>query len=173
MIWIERAERSAARGDARSGFELDQALGEISYTASRIDKDHPVHHKLQVVGARIDYAKGKKSAAYRALERLVNERTQVSDAYSVLALYLYRDEEHLRASQVLEDGLNTVPGPPAEMHYFLGLNLLQLKEYSAAATHAREAYKQGYPLTFLRNRLKTLGYWADDRAASADQSPSR
>ncbi len=50
-------------------------------------------------------------------------------------------------------------GKSSEIHYFLGLTLVDLKRYEEAVEHARKAYALGYPLQGLRKKLKAAGHW--------------
>lgn len=47
----------------------------------------------------------------------------------------------------------------AEVHYNLGLLYLDRKDYKSAKQHAQKAYKLGFPLPGLRNRLASVGFW--------------
>lgn len=47
----------------------------------------------------------------------------------------------------------------SELHYNLALLYIDLKEYGQARKSAITAYKNGYPLMGLKNKLKKLGYW--------------
>ncbi len=49
----------------------------------------------------------------------------------------------------------------AEGHYHLGLLYIELRDYPKSFAQAKEAYRLGYPLPGLRDKLAALGYWHD------------
>ena len=48
-----------------------------------------------------------------------------------------------------------------ELHYNIGLLYFDMKDYNKSLIHAQQAYKQGYPLPGLRNKLIDAGKWKD------------
>ena len=54
-------------------------------------------------------------------------------------------------------GNEATGGDSPEIHYFLGLAYLNLKDLDLASEHARRAYDLGYPLPGLRNKLAAAG----------------
>ena len=77
----------------------------------------------------------------------------------MLGNFLYKDGKYDEARKVLQDGLDKVSNPSAEMHYFLGMIELKQGSFDSAREQAQKAYKLGYPLPGLRNRLKAAGHW--------------
>ena len=47
----------------------------------------------------------------------------------------------------------------SNVHYNLGLLLVDMKRYDQAREHAKKAYALGHQLPGLRKRLQTLGRW--------------
>jgi hypothetical protein len=62
------------------------------------------------------------------------------------AITLYKQAEELQPSS-------------AEIHYILGLVYAEQKDYQLAVLHAKKAYKLGFPLPGLRNKLIRAGVW--------------
>lgn len=58
-------------------------------------------------------------------------------------------------------------GNNANVHYNLGLAYFDLKEYDKALVSARAAYRLGFPLPGLRNKLKRAGVWRETGAVPA------
>ena len=58
-------------------------------------------------------------------------------------------------------GNEAVQGKSAELHYFLGLTYLDLRQYDQAQIQAREAYAMGHQLPGLRRKLADLGFALD------------
>ena len=50
-------------------------------------------------------------------------------------------------------------GPNANLHYNLGLAYLEVRDYDNALDRARSAYRLGFPLPGLRNKLQEAGKW--------------
>jgi tetratricopeptide (TPR) repeat protein len=65
------------------------------------------------------------------------------------------------ALKVLEKADQVSDGKSAEIPYFLGLVLFDLKRYDEARENARRAYSLGYPLPGLANKLARAGYPLD------------
>jgi uncharacterized protein (TIGR02996 family) len=63
-------------------------------------------------------------------------------------------------------------GQSADMHYNIGLAYLELKDYPKSLEHAHTAYRLGFPLPGLRNRLERAGKWAADTKLSVPQQAS-
>lgn len=159
LIWILRAERLRGKSQREHAFALDRAVAEAMYTLQRIPSSHPVHHKLRLILVQVEHHRGNTQKSFAMLDQLLVDVPGMAEAYSVYAAYLFRDQQFERAREVLQRGLRDVPEPTAEMHYFLGLVLLRQKAYEEARTHAKEAYRLGYPLPGLRRRLQSLGHW--------------
>ncbi|MEQ8659673.1 MAG: tetratricopeptide repeat protein, partial [Gammaproteobacteria bacterium] len=132
FIWILRAERLRGKAQREYDFALGKAVDESMYTLQRIPPSHPVHQKLRLVLARVEHHRGNVQNCFTMLDQLLAEVPEMAEAYSVYATYLYRDKQFERARAVLERGLDEVPEPTAEMHYFLGLVLLRQKAYEEA-----------------------------------------
>ncbi len=71
--------------------------------------------------------------------------------------YLSKKKQYESAIIWYKSGLKIAPDS-SEGHYNLGLILVRLKRYSEAREHARIAYRLGYPLPWLRDKLLKLGY---------------
>jgi tetratricopeptide (TPR) repeat protein len=56
----------------------------------------------------------------------------------------------------------------SEVHYNLGLVYFELEQYELAARHAQSAYKLGYPLYGLRDKLDAIGKWEAPVATEAE-----
>lgn len=62
-----------------------------------------------------------------------------------------------KAHEVLLAGNKACDGDSAEIHYFLGLLLVEENKIDEAVLHARRAYELGYPLPGLMAKLERLG----------------
>jgi hypothetical protein len=66
-----------------------------------------------------------------------------------------------QAKDVLLQGNAATEGKSTEIHYFLGLVLIDLHDYDEAQKHAIEAYALGHPLPGLKDKLAAAGYPID------------
>jgi tetratricopeptide (TPR) repeat protein len=96
----------------------------------------------------------KPEKALEYLQKAIAEQPSYAPAYSVMSMVL-RDAGNLEgARDVLVRGNEATRGESAEIHYLLGLTYLDLNDVPAARRHADEAYRRGYPLPGLRDRLQ-------------------
>jgi hypothetical protein len=78
--------------------------------------------------------------------------------YQGKAMYFRGRKKLPQAREALEAGIEALDGRSAELHYVLGLVLVELGDYPGATQHARTAYDMGYPLPGLRDRLARAGH---------------
>ena len=79
----------------------------------------------------------------------------------IRGIYYHRVGRHNDAREQLRIAVELAPENP-EVHYNLGLVLVQLRDFENARIHAAEAYSRGYPLPGLRNLLSRAGHPLDD-----------
>lgn len=159
MMLIVRAERVRGRDAMQWNENLNMAQNEANYAVQRIPPTNPVHWKMLTIQARVLYERGNKAQGIDALKQIVRQKPDLGDGYAVLGNYLYKDGKLDEARDVLQTGIEKVPKPSSEMHYFLGMILLKKGSFDAAREQAQKAYALGYPLPGLRNRLKAAGHW--------------
>jgi tetratricopeptide (TPR) repeat protein len=81
------------------------------------------------------------------------------------AVYLQRRGRNAEALDLLSK-VSVEAGESANIHYNLGLLYLELGRFDEALQHAHAAYRLGFALPGLRNRLVRAGKWKDDTVAS-------
>ena len=64
-------------------------------------------------------------------------------------------------------------GPSANLHYNLGLAYLDLRDYDNALDRARSAYRLGFPLPGLRNKLQEVGKWQSAETPASAVAPDK
>ena len=141
--------------DAQSrGYVYRRAVDEFEYAfRSSAVEGHPFKPRIAVQLALVyrateDY---DRAMAYALQARELDPGLE--GAYSARAM-LFRDRGELdEAAAALEEGLAAITGESAELNYFLGLTYLDLGRNELARQHAEVAYRLGYPLPGLRNRL--------------------
>ena len=104
---------------------------------------------------------GKLEEAEKLLAEVIARNPRLSEAYSLLSLLYWESDQLDQAREVLEKGNAAVDQKSAEIHYFLGLLLVEMGEMEPAVEHARSAYALGYPLPGLRNKLQEKGNWPE------------
>ncbi len=63
-------------------------------------------------------------------------------------------------------------GESANLHYNLGLAYFDLRDYDNALDHARSAYRLGFPLPGLRNKLQEVGKWQPVETPASAVAPA-
>jgi tetratricopeptide (TPR) repeat protein len=64
-------------------------------------------------------------------------------------------------------------GSNANLHYNLGLAYLELRDYDNALDRARSAYRLGFPLPGLRNKLQEAGKWPAAETPATAVAPDK
>jgi len=136
----------------------------------------PNHHRaLNAVATYMTHLKNNKPEKYRWLSRkyrtpecyferaaAYNKKDHVP--YILYGMYLYKEGKQREALEKLELALSRSKEKnveDSELYYILGLIYLKQEEYSESIRYAKKAYSLGYPLPFLKNKLKELGKWDD------------
>lgn len=78
----------------------------------------------------------------------------------VYGIELLRDGKRSEAIEQL-DAANSLGGDDPNVHYNLGLAYFDLGDFERSLTHAHQAYRLGFPLPGLRDKLKKAGKWRD------------
>ena len=110
---------------------------------------------------------------YARLNKPRSSRAYTADCYFKRAMYFKPDDETVRmlyglhlhlagkygeALQAYKSSIRLNDNNP-EAHYNLGLLHTDMEKYDEAHHHAELAYRKGYPLMGLQNRLKEKGYY--------------
>ncbi len=98
----------------------------------------------------------------KAIEYKPSPKPRPVDATAPMlyAIYLHKKKNYAKAQEQYESALSITPNN-SEIHYNLGLLLIERNDYPAALKHAHIAYSMGFPLPGLKNKLKKLGAWKD------------
>ena len=91
----------------------------------------------------------------------VQRNPQDAIVRAIRGVHYHRIGRHNDAKEQLRIAVELAPENP-EVHYNLGLVLVQLQDFENARIHAAEAYSRGYPLPGLRNLLSRAGHPLDD-----------
>lgn len=156
---FQRAVAASQEGQRKS--LLKQAYGDTQYSLVRIDQTNVLYAPMSVQMGLVARAQGNWARAMQHFDAAIAARPDLPDGYQGVAM-IHRDRRDLEAARdILVRGNEAVGGGSAEIHYTLGLVLFDMKQYEAAAEHARRAYDLGYPLPGLRRKLATAGVTVD------------
>lgn len=78
----------------------------------------------------------------------------------IAGYYLTKQGNHRGAVEELRKAVE-MGEDDGNVHYNLGLALLELKDYDGALQAAKNAYSRKFPLDGLKRRLRALGKWKD------------
>jgi tetratricopeptide (TPR) repeat protein len=156
LVLLERGRLSTDRREKL--YDIDQGIREHSYALARTPMDHPMYAVMaSQIGVGQQLA-GNYAKAAEAFDRAIRARPTDAIGYQGKALLLRQQQKYAEALEVLLQGDSATGSKSAEINYFLGLVLLDLKDPGRARVYAEKAYAQGYPLPGLANRLARLGY---------------
>lgn len=139
---------------------LQRVLRENSFALDRLPFDNPMRARIAAHNGITQALLRDFEAAEKEFDDAINGCPTCTVGYYSKAQYLQDEKKLAEAREVLEKGVSATDGA-AELHYFLGLILVDLKDFDSAQKHAQLAYEKGYPLPGLRKRLADAGYKID------------
>lgn len=155
LIYMDRAK---ATTDARvSAHLLANAQEEFVGQYERVPPEDPFFAVLVTTMARLYREQGLTEEALAILAEGIAAQPSAPSPYAFAGLILREEHRLDEAKQMLLAGNEAVNGRSAEIHYFLGLILIDVGDIDGAAEHAQQAYALGYPLPGLREKLRRLG----------------
>jgi tetratricopeptide (TPR) repeat protein len=149
------------RTDVNIGHDLDYTL--------RVFPNHVRALWAMVRLAARDKVEQPRGAHYTVecyFDRAIRFRSDDAQVRMVYGLYLVNAQRKTEATTQLEKAIELGVGDPT-LHYNVGLAFFDLKEYDRALAQANEAYRLGFPLPGLRDKLKRIGKWEDSTANQA------
>jgi len=138
----------------------NQLGGDLDYTL----RAFPNHHRALYSMARYYLTKRSfKRAPLRYTAQCYFERAMAFKpgdgvVRMVYGVYLYKAGSLKEATRRFREALELSPND-AEVHYNLGLVLVETKKWDDAKIHAQKAYELGHPMPGLRNKLQRAGHW--------------
>jgi len=138
--------------------------GDLNYTLHTF----PNHHLALMAMVRLG-EKQKKSiprgARYSVecyLYRAAKFRQDDSVVKIIYASYLVKNGRFNEAKKYLDE-VEELGEENSNVYYNMGLIFLDIKDYDKALLYAHRAYKLGFPLPGLRNRLERAGKWSNQQ----------
>lgn len=149
---------------------------DISYLLVRFPNHYPALQTLVKLSLREKELKplGAHYSVECFFDRAIRFRPGDGVVRMLYANYLLKVKG--RAEEALEQYQEAVRIQPehANINYNIGLLYLKIKNYEQSVVHAKKAYKLGFPLPGLRNKLKRAGKWDGtlDESVSEDENES-
>jgi tetratricopeptide (TPR) repeat protein len=144
------------------GHDLDYAL-----------RAFPNHHVALMAMARLGEKEktAKPAGANFVVECYFQRAVRFSNDDAIVrilyASYLSKAGKRVEALNQLSEAAR-LGSDSANANYNMGLIYYDLKEYEKALYHAQEAYRLGFPLLGLRDKLKRAGKWNEPVARSEE-----
>ena len=146
----------------RRGTSTSEVAADIAYTLTKF----PNHYQaLMTMG---DYSlkvkrnppPGGRYTVECWFERALRFKPDDAMVKTVYGLYLIKAKRPKDAVVQFEAAVAQA-GDDANVHYNLGLAYVDLKEYDKALKSAHAAYRLGFPLPGLKNKLQRVGAWRE------------
>ncbi len=149
---VERLERGAST----------ELPGDIHFVLMSVPNHHRALHAMATWEIR-QKASGKIPPGSRSFlgaecyfKRAVAFKPQDPTIHLIYGVYLHKSRDYDNAMQAYTTARDLKPNSP-EVHYNLGLLHFDLEQYDRAVESARTAYRLGYPLRGLKNKLRRIG----------------
>lgn len=139
------------------GLRLKQATDEGLFTFVRIPTESAIYAEIATHLGTVARAENDPQSAERYFEIARTTHPDYPGGYQGLALLLEDKGNSAAARDILLEGNKATDGKSPEIHYFLGLVYVKLKNLDDAVVHARLAYQLGYPLPGLQQKLEAAG----------------
>jgi len=152
MTFINRA-----RANPKKKQLLEYAISDIQYSFQRMK---PTALKYSTVAAYLGkayYGIGNRNKAISIWENGIAFKPKSPESYLAYAEALLSEKKYNEALKLLLQFDQVKASPSAEAEYFLGHVYFKLGQYDKARLYADNAFKLGYLLPGLRNRLKKIG----------------
>jgi tetratricopeptide (TPR) repeat protein len=143
------------RGESTSDLHAD-----IYYTLRSIPNHYSALTSVEKLERRDKLREGDlyQTRYYSAacyFKRAIFLHPKDSILFQLLAIHLHKIKDYDAALEAYKQALNLTPGN-IEVHYNIGLLYVEMKDYTQGKFHADKAYKAGFPLPGLRNKLAQL-----------------
>lgn len=159
MTWLSR---SRVQLDPKlREFQLTTAAHEAQFTFQGLEPDSPLIPLIYITFGQVCQEQKDFKCAIENFEKSIAAKANNPSPYSALALLYSRNKQFELAREVLMRGDQALEGKSAEIHYNLGLILLDMNDVDGALSHAQKAYLGGYSLPGLKKKLTQIGRWIE------------
>ena len=131
---------------------------DIDYTLRAFPNHHRALHSMAKyqIQSKKSPPPGAQYSAECYFERAMRFNASDGMVKMIYGIFLHQIGKHSDAVSMYKSALALLP-KSAEVHYNLGLALLDIGQVADATKHAKMAYELGYPLPGLRNKLEAKG----------------
>ena len=143
----------------RSGVSTDLPGGDLDYTLRAV----PNHHEALYAMARYEFKTGQsqpEGSSYTLdcwFERAMRFAPHDGMVHLIFGIYLHKKEDWKAAEAEYRTAIEAMPQSP-EANYNLGLLYFDTEQFELSREQAIAAYRKGYPLPGLRNKLRRAGF---------------
>lgn len=170
MTWLNRSRLE--RDPRARDFQLETAKEETLFTLRGMEPDSSIVPAMLVTLGMVCQEQKNFNCATENFEKAMTANPADPSPYSALALLHRKNKQLGLARDVLIRGDAALKGKSAEIHYNLGLILLELGDPDGAMGYAKKAYLEGYPLPGLKKKLVKIGRWVEP-SSDGVQPPSK
>lgn len=155
LVWLNRAV--LAPDERHKKYAYQQALSEINFTARKTPVGNPMFTEIKVNYAKAMFLNGQSDRSQSLLNGLLAEFPNMTPARIELARQLRSEKQTKKAIEVLEQASSAEFKTSADLNYFLGVYHYHDGNLTAAKSYGDQAYKLGYPLPWLKQKLAQKG----------------
>lgn len=140
------------------GMTSSNVLADLDYTLRAVPNHHRALYAVSRYELRMGSAKMKPRTAACYFDRAMKFRPKDANVYLIFGIFLHQSGKQSAALEQYTKAIE-LDGSMAEAYYNLGLLYLDMDRNEEALMAAKSAYKLGYPLQGLKNKLVGAGYW--------------
>ena len=157
---VENYHFTADVESLNKGATSEFIMHDLDYTLRASPNHHRALYAVLKYQLKKNWIKGRYRTAECYFVRANKFQPKDGVPYMLHAIFLHKKKKLKSALEqyILAQGL--LPDS-AEIPYNIGLLYIDMKEYKSALKYAKRAYKLGYPLPGLREKLRKLGSWSE------------
>jgi tetratricopeptide (TPR) repeat protein len=153
--------------------------GESTYIGGDLDytlRAFPNHTRALLAMVRLsekekrDQPQGSRYSVDCWFDRAVRYAPDDGQVRMVYGFHLARKGQPQQAVKELEQARALI-GEDANVHYNLGLAYFDLKDFDKSLYHAQQAYRLGFALPGLKNKLEQAGRWREGPVSARPGTP--
>ncbi len=152
LIHLRRAKMEVVPEERAK--DLDLAYKAARYTYVRMPKSDPWYAEMAVTLGNIVFLQEKYEEAEYFYNDAINLFPKYAPAYMAKSLIYRKLGDITKAIETLKEYLSVDRNGNSEIYYFMGLFSLEINDIENAKVYAEKAYKLGYPLPGLRDKLE-------------------
>lgn len=145
---VQTGHPSSIKGDL-----LRDALKDIEYSYSKIDKKEPWAAEMATTKARALRLGKQHDAALKVLNDIKPLHPTYGPMYLGYSAIYFEQKDYAKAAEILREGNKATGDKIAAIQYFLGLSLFKSGQIDEARIYEAKARENRYPMRFLTRKL--------------------